>query len=975
MDELVVCIHNPDPTGTEPRGRFWNKGSYSDLDRAVADILSLDALPTTTVYFGVGRFANHRVPNANGGTKIQRKQEQATMFKALALDLDIGGNKPYQTQKEGWLAMRAALENLGMPTPMVVSSGNGIHLYWPLQTAIDRDTWVRVSVALRLALQEQGVVIDTSKIHDPSMVLRPVGTHHKKQEPWKPVRVLLDCEDHDLFELAKILKPWFNKQLPANRPAVGKPAKQSSIAAAVLNSNDVILTAVASRCAQVRALVDSGGVTNAMGRAVEEPMWRLTLGLAKHCTDPQEAVIMIAGKHPDFDLDHNMAKMQGWHGSGPPTCQAFDQQCGNVCASCPHNGKIKSPAQLSFVEETVVTPPAAAEPIVMVLPKPYVLKDNKVYIEVQTESDAVDANGNKTGAMQIEHELVSEYELHVTGAFFDRVTGQSSFRLLANYPHEGWRESDHRCSVLASAGKDFSSFLLDRQLYVKHLGQQEKIRSYLVDYLSMVQKQSASGQDYLSFGWQDDGSFLCGERVLGAPGGAVERRLKGPAAQFTDRVRTAGTRDGWVDGMRMLNHPGASTIRAAVLIAMSGVLGTVAGNATGVLSIYSNRTTTGKSLSLIAANSLIGHPKYLFMNQKDTHNALYKIRGVLNHLPCTIDELTAIDDAEVVDLVYHLSQGREKTRMYKDGQLHEPAVWNGPTIVSTNISLHQKFSTVQSQSEPLKTRTLELHQHDRSFVETDDTGSSHGYRFFEALEQNHGWAMPELVEAVLAMGGPKVAWEKGEAAFMRRFNFLFEPQERFYRTSIVSGWIMGKLGERLGLIPFDVDATAQFLLDHVASFRKHEEDNREDVFDTIGQFLQEHNDQLIEVTEEYGSGKKVVRHPAPERAVARIEVVYDKNNVVMPGSILCLNSASFKRWLSRARDGIDRVVHELRDEGALVDSRARVTMFKGVKDRNPGQAHCVVININHPRFVQALTGTSAKTQSPIALSVLQGKQA
>ena len=183
-DELVICTHRPDSTGRDQRGVFWNRGSFADIDQAVAAIQTWDAEPNTTVYYTVGAFANHAYMDGDK-TKWTRTQANATWFKALALDLDIGADKPYATQADGWKVLSKALGDIGMPGPMVVSSGNGIHCYWPLTAAITKEEWVETSIALRLALEEHGVEIDTSKIHDPSMVLRPVGSHHKKQIPYK----------------------------------------------------------------------------------------------------------------------------------------------------------------------------------------------------------------------------------------------------------------------------------------------------------------------------------------------------------------------------------------------------------------------------------------------------------------------------------------------------------------------------------------------------------------------------------------------------------------------------------------------------------------------------------------------------------------------------------------------------------------------------------------------------------------------
>lgn len=969
QDELVICTHKPDPSGNNPRGIFWNRGSFADIDDAVTAIAQWDQEQSTTVYFGVGSFANHSYTDDKGRTKWHRKQDQATWFKALALDLDIGDDKPYKTQKEGWTAMAAALKVIGMPKPMVVSSGRGIHLYWPMTQAVQASHWVKASTALRVALEEQGVTIDTSKIHDPSMVLRPVGTHHKKQTPWKEVECKADCPDYDPVMLFGVLKPWVNKAVQLTRPAAQRKAGKSSIMDAVLNSNDVLIDVVGSQCKQVGALLASGGVTDASGNDVSEPMWRASLGLAKHATDVKEAVIKIAGKHKDFDLNASLNKLDGWKGTGPTTCAKFEQFCKSGCEGCPHRGKITSPAQLSAAVQSEVTT-ESGEVKEITLPKGYVIKNGSVFQEVDVETESVDANGNTISAKAVEHQLVCSYEMHITGSFNDPESRKSSFRLAVKFPMTGWKEEDHEVSCVAVIGKDFSSFLLNRQVYVKTLGQQEKVRSFLMDYLTMVQNSAPTGLDYVAFGWQKDGSFLCGEKVIGSPSGGTERRLRGPASRYASIIRPHGERSEWVRAMDMLNNPGTETIRSAVLLATAGILGRVAGNGCMVLSIYSNETTTGKSLSLIAANSLIGSPKTLFMNKNDTGNALYKIRGVLNNLPCTIDELTSGDDKAMADLVYDLSQGREKIAMTKERELREPVVWDGSTLVTTNVSMHQKFDAVQSSNDPLKARCFEIHHHDRTFIQTREDGSSNGYEFFDILDKNNGWAFPELVEAVFEYGGAEAVWARGDKAFRDKFNFMFLPQERFYRTGIIAAWIMGHVGRKKGLFPFDVDGTIQHLLDLVVKFRKDTEETRQDVFDTLGQFLLEHNDRIIECSEKYGSGKEQVRQPAPEKAVARVKVVYDDKAPVLPGSFIAINSNILRDWLGRKRDGLDRIERELQAAGALIAKRDRVTMFKGCVGRSPGQTHCMIVNLNHPRLSATLIGSSSRPQSPVTLAVL-----
>ena len=969
-DELVICTHRPDSTGRDQRGIFWNRGSFADIDEAVAAIQTWDAEPNTTVYYTVGAFANHAYMDGDK-TKWTRTQANATWFKALALDLDIGADKPYATQADGWKVLSKALGDIGMPGPMVVSSGNGIHCYWPLTAAITKEEWVETSIALRLALEEHGVEIDTSKIHDPSMVLRPVGSHHKKQIPYKVVECKRDCPDYEVDSLRQVLSNWVGKAVAkakAATPAGGR--KKSSIMDAVLNSNDVRIEEVGKRCNQIGKLIESGGVLDAAGRPVEEPLWRASLGMAKHATDVQEAVIMLAGKHHEFDLDASLKKIDGWNGTGPTTCLKFEQLCSSGCDSCPYRGKLTSPAQLSVVTETeIVDEEGVAKEYT--LPRNYVLQNGQIYIEKKTEVTTTDVNGNDVAQELIEHELVSPYEMHITGVYHDPASSKSAFKLIIKYPMSGWIEQEHEMPVLASIGKDFSTFLLNRQVYIKNVGAQEKLRSYLMDYLTMVQQQTPTGLDFTSFGWQKDGSFLCGEVLLGSD--TTDMRLRGNAAIYGPLLERKGSRDEWVRAMALLNNPGSENIRACTLIAAGGLIGFVGGNSTGVVSIYSTESSTGKSLSLIAANSLVGRPKALFLGKNDTQNALYNLRGMYNHLPACIDEVTTGKDDDLVDMTYILSQGREKISMTKDRTLREPVTWNSVTFMTTNISIHQKYEFAQAGSDPLKARCLELPQHDRVFVSVMGDHDYVAREFFDLVMNNHGWAMPELAQIIIDKGGPEAVWKWAESSFSKTFGFEFEPQERFHRSNIISAWGMGRIGEALGLFPFDIKGTIDFLLSHIARARKDAKENKIDVFDIIGQFLSEHNDQLVQCREKYGSGVEQVTMPAPEKAVARIKISYDDNTDVMPGSMAAINREKLRMWLKARNDGMDRIERELEDANALIRKSERITMFKGCPKTAPGQAKAIIVNLNHPRFAE--TVTSKKAQSKTTLAVLQGSTA
>lgn len=964
-DKIVVTQYN------HIKNKFWNREIYSidELDRAEADILRWDQQQDVTIYYSIGAFADNVELGADGRTRIRRTQNLATHFKTLCFDLDCGQDKPYKTKEEGLVKLVEVVKELALPKPMIVSSGNGAHVYWPLSVTIEKDMWVSVSSALCDALFDKGLEIDASKIKDPSMVLRPVGSFHKKAE-WKPVEVILEGDgDSDIAVLAGLLKDYMGKTKASKK----KP--RSAMLDAVLDeNNDLDLDSIAEKCQQIDALLESGGVTDAAGNPVDEPMWRASLGIAKFTPDPEVSVVLLAGGHPEFDFDANMEKLSGWRGTGPTTCATFEQLCPKGCETCPYRGGMTSPAQLSgisseIVEEVVDEVTQEVVTKTFQLPEGYAVKDDCILREKKVETE----HGIAT-----EWERVSTYQMYIKSIFFDPVELETSIKVAIKYPIRGWEEHDFPVEVLSSLGKEFSAFLLNTQVFgFKTTPQQEKLRGYLMDYLEMVQQRVATGYDYSTFGWQKDGSFICGDHIINAPHNTTDRRITGNARDFLDRIRQNGTREGFVEAMQMLNNPGTDVIRMCVLIATSGVIAKDVGNGSSIVSIYSTLTTTGKTLALLAVNSLYGHPKELIQGRNDTANFLYSMRGTLNNLPLTIDELTMADEHTVASMAYSFSEGKEKSTLTSDRRMRKPATWDGPTFMTTNTSLMDKFSDVQQESEPLRVRTFEVKQDDRVFVSLEnEDGTSLARSFGDKLFENYGWAFPELASAVCDLGGAEKLAVSGRKDFAKTFGFKFLPQERFYEAMIISAWTMGKIGAALGLFPFDIKGTIQTMIECVEGLRDDTEKAKVDALDVVGQFMQQYNDQIISVTRQYGKdGKPQVQHPVPAKACMRAEFVYDNNNPIMPGSTLAINRSAFKKYLKDTNDAEDRVLRELREMGALSKTNHRVTLYKNCAGvSNPGQAYCIIVNLNHPRFINAVSGTKLKKQSDLTVVMLQGIQ-
>lgn len=976
VDDLVICLWKPDPSGKTKNGIFWNVGAYNDYDAAVATIQKWDAHQDWTVYYAVGRMKDNSFTKADGKIGYRRTKEFATWFKAICFDLDIGGK--YATQREGYAAVITATQSMGLPAPMVVSSGRGIHFYWPLDTAIERDHWERVSIALRLALAEHSVEIDTSKIHDASMVLRPVGTAHKKQVPWKTVNLLEDTpgsEDYHIAEMEVPLSKWVGQAQP--KPA-GKP-RQSAVSAAILKNCNLDVPALGKKCQQIAALLSSGGEFDANGKHVSEPLWRASLGIAAYAPDQEAAMMLLCSKHPDFDHAANMAKMSAWT-AAPTSCGEFDKHCPGVCGTCAYKG-IASPATIN---EEAIVPPATPTAVVAAaagitpanaMPPEYYVSNGAIYKDVEKDTKSVDAAGKPIIVTTLVKTLVCPYEIHVLGMYHDvwgprAVAGtKATATLSVKYPMDGTVEHEIPIADITNGGKDLSTYLGNKQIFITSAATAELTRGYLMNYLARVQSLMPSGVDFGHFGWQDDGSFLCGHTLLGSPTANIMHRLKDTAKQYSGVIQPFGNRDQWADLTKVVDEPGGEYLGVSLLTACIGALGNVSGAGTPIISFVSTEGGNGKTLALRFGNSAFmeAHEKHLF-NPRDTLNNLFHRLGVLGDLSGSMDEYTTIPDPILAaNLAYEISSGREKGRLTKEGIARKPEEWRAPMRLTANRSLLDMFDQAQSQDEPLRMRTLEFTLQNRAFVD------AHGRHVHNTLAETYGHAMPEIIEAVIAMGGKDAVWKNGFTAFEKKFKTAFKSEERFRHNTIALCYIIGMIGRKIGIFRFDIERIINFMIAKMLACRESNTVTKQDAVDIVGQFMQEYNHQLIVTRREQGKVEQV-QFPVPDVACMRMEIVYDAKNAVLPGSTLAINNTIFKAWLRRTRDSLGRLTTELEGMKALAESNHRVTIYKGCQKQNPGQAFCMLLDLTHPRMAAVLSGRPVPVTSPAAAILNTGLQ-
>jgi len=215
----------------------------------------------------------------DGGEMARQDGSNVAASRCLHLDLDCGADKAekgegYATVNEARAALTQFVEATGLPQPLVVCSGYGLHVYWPLVGALSKSEWLRNGIGLKALAKEHGLLADPSVTADVARILRVPGSKNYKHGQVADVtfdRGQLALGPYDFSEFICLLD---HAQPTPSAPidlAGGKP--QQSTASTVYNED---------------TLAYYGSALMAIPVADDRPTW-LRVGMAMHALGWDEA--------------------------------------------------------------------------------------------------------------------------------------------------------------------------------------------------------------------------------------------------------------------------------------------------------------------------------------------------------------------------------------------------------------------------------------------------------------------------------------------------------------------------------------------------------------------------------------------------------------------------------------------------------------------------------------------------------------
>lgn len=935
--QYAICI-----IGKGPVKHGW----YTDTKK-MAEIAIALSNQGENVYYAVASFDEGK----------HRRHENVYRLKALFLDIDCGDGKPYADWKQGLIALQKFLVSSGMPRPMVVGSGRGLHVYWLLTSELSRAEWQPLADGLKALTAAHGFQADPAVTADSARVLRPIGTRNPKNNG--EVKVLIDGPAVDPAAIQRIYQQInLIPQQQTSQPQSAKPSlTQTALTGTKREYDPSNPVAIASKCKQIKWGIDNP-------QHVEEPFWYAMMGVAGFCERPEDTAARWSQGYSGYDSAETVDKMRQWVGraTGPSTCSRFKALRDTGCDGCPFASKITSPAQLGVVYKEAPAPtiqqPAAQQNasasainFAAALPLPKGFK--RTTAGIAKTVDGVDT-------------LITHFDVVALSYGKDEGLGYETVKFMWDRPNVGWQPLNIRLSLLNLGNKnaDFGKTIGDQGVLLSGPHQVEDFQVLLRAYAQHLQKVRSLSNLYSTMGWKDNAKyFVLGDTLIKKEqDGSITSEVTNLSDILARRdvgYGSAGSHSAWKKFIYSLGAAGLHTHIFAIGVSMSNILYEFTGIKGFTMSLY-GPTGTGKTICQLLMQSVYGDPSKLHYTSQATQNALFSRMALHNCLPFTIDELTTWDPENIVNQLYITSQGRDKDRLSKSAEMRDARTFSGVVTVSTNKSISSIVMSSNTQTDALMARLLELKVgYHTLFINKSDFGR----RIYDFIHQNYGHAGKMLIEEFMRMGPDKI--KEDIAAAMTsvpiQYGIRFNGTERFWHTGFVLAHYAMEVANRIGAI--DIDWTTHFneILRQLLDNRETIADNAKSVFDILGDFALSVAGKSVVIIHTKGFSPVMdnTRQPSNGEIKVRFDIVRDDSSSPFTDGTMMIDRTYFKHWLASRGVDYNSYIAEMLQHGVDITPKSnRGSLGKDTGIRAP-QTYITLFDLKHPQLSELLENASS----------------
>ena len=863
-----------------------------------------------------------------------RKADNVKELKSFFLDLDCGPSKDYANQGDAIVALRRFCKELQLPKPLTVNSGRGVHVYWGLTESVGKENWLQVSRVLKAKCIQHNLLADAAVTADVCRVLRIPKTHNHKTDP--PTEVTFFGFDTpplvDFDEFAELLGDE-----PIQIPKKYVPSESNfnndkeSVFLDIVNK-----TKAGKGCGQLKNIIKNQ-------QEISEPLWRAGLSIAKYCIDGKEATHIVSRHHSDYTPKDTNRKVEAI--KGPYLCNTFDEYSPDICTSCPHWGKIKSPIVLgqrireATEEDNVVEAPAINLPnsptniyTIPAYPRPYFRGANGgVYIRTRN------ADGDP------DEKVIYHNDLYVVRRLRDVEIGEAIVMRL-HLPKDGVREFTLPLTAVTSR-EEFRKYMSMQGVAVTRM---DELMQYTTTWVNELQANSVADQAHRQFGWtgEDCESFILGNQEIFKDKVEFNPPSTQTAGLFPS-FEPRGTMEDWKKAINFYNKDGFELHQFVVGTSFGSPLMQFSPINCAGLHIYSKDSGVGKTTAMSAAVSVWGRPDDLIIHERDTFNTKMNRGEIYHNLPLYMDELTNTHGRELSNIAYQLTGGRQRGRMASGSntERHRGEAWRLLAVTTGNTSMIERISIIKAMPKAEAQRILECRVKRMYFETKEETDV-----FSTALQENYGHAGKEYVQYLMSnISSVKKLLGEIQQRVDKKAGLTAE--NRFW-SILVSATVTGvMIANKLGLVDYDPKKVFDWGVSQLLENKRQVADMNVSVEEVLNDFIHEHWSNVLWIKstddlrkqQDIDKDSLIIPEAVPRgKLVARYETDL-KRAYLLPKPL--------KSWCGDQQINYNSFVHDLTTK--LNARRSKIRLSKGTHMNLP-PADVIVVDCS----VEKLNGNT-----------------
>jgi hypothetical protein len=842
-----------------------------------------------------------------------RKADDCLYLRSFFIDLDVGEGKEYASKEDAHIALYKLQGKTGLPDPVVVDSGGGVHAYWIMDTDIPRDEWKPAAEAFK-ALCLQHIAIDPTVTADVARIMRCPETFNQKTGTPRPTSVISDeIHVYGWDEMKEFLGEPVAQKVEDVLATVSKGLDDDTKAMLKLDnfakSFDILAekSLQGSGCNQIANILSNAST-------LEEPLWWAGLSIAKFCDDGATAIHKMSEDHPEYNYDDTEEKANRL--PAPRTCEWFLSNYPENCEGCAHKGKITTPIILA--KEFKPAPATNKEESIRQDESTQTIPDFPEFLFpfMRGINGGIyyqpPAKYNKQGE-KIEHDpiLVLPHEFFPVRRMFSKHDGECLLMRL-ELPRDPVREilvpmkhvyaQDQFKALMSSNGVFASAEKLPHLMnYVIKWGQYMQ----LTDKAEMMRMQMGWTEEISDAEWEKR-SFVIGKKEVLHTGEIIDA----PASPFVRGIAKflvpQGTYERWRESADYLNKPGFELHAFAMLCGMASPYMTYT-STSGVTVCLLGKSGTAKTGAMYAGLSVWGNPKDLSVLEATDNGMVGRFLG-LHNIPLGVDEISNKDPKILAQLVHKISHGKAKIRMQGSINAEREYEMSASLIglMTTNQSAYGKLEILKANPDGEAARLIEM-LIKRPAMLNDDGGTNLGRHIFDAFRLNYGHAGPRLIQAGLRLGDNYIReriqyWDE---QFVKGFGE--DVTYRFYQNLMSAVGMVGEMAHNEGVIDLDVNRVFnEALLEMITIREKVVKVNRTDYPSVLGDYVNKNLGNILVIKD-----GKVAMEPRGQ-IVGRI--VSDEN-------LMQVSKTDFKKYLAERQISSREFEFEMREKNMLIDDK------------------------------------------------------